>query len=146
MEQRSGSASPSSLAFSFCRETETVSEIQRRQEEGPHKERIQDVGISPTVKDTLAALQVLISTRILSGYLAKSNQTKEATRLSLSLLCQSQEVQDDWHIPNSPQSSTRAFQSHRSKAASASQPTLIPLAQSWDSKKSKTCTFFCFCF
>lgn len=32
MEQRSSSASPCSLAFSFCRETETVSEIKRRQE------------------------------------------------------------------------------------------------------------------
>lgn len=32
MEKRRGSASPSSLAFSFCRETETVSEIKRRGE------------------------------------------------------------------------------------------------------------------
>lgn len=32
MEQRRGSASPSSLAFSFCRETEAVSEIKRRKE------------------------------------------------------------------------------------------------------------------
>lgn len=105
MEQCSGSASPSSLAFSFCRETETVSEIKRRQEEGPHKERIQDVGMSPTVKDTGCSASP-DPYQSLSGYLAKSNQTKEATRLSLSLLCQPQEVQDDLHIPNSPQNST----------------------------------------
>lgn len=58
------------------------------------------MGISPTVKDTLAALQTLIPNQGLSGYLAKSNQSREATRLSLSLLCQPQEVrQDDLHSP-----------------------------------------------
>lgn len=56
MERRSGSARPSSLAFSFCRETETVSGIKRRKKkgEGPHKEGIQGVGIGPTAKDTSA--------------------------------------------------------------------------------------------
>lgn len=65
MEQSSGSASSFRLAFSFCRETETVSENQEETGEGPREERIQDMGISTSVKATPAAPQTLIPVRLL---------------------------------------------------------------------------------
>lgn len=78
MEHSSGSASSFSLAFSFCRETEIVSEIKNRIEssQGDYPGCGQQYF---KVTDTEAALKTLIPPRSLSGYLDKSNQIKEVT-------------------------------------------------------------------
>lgn len=121
---------------------------QKSRGEGRGSSQGKDSGCGPTVKDTLAALQTLIPTSSPSGYVAKSNQTREATRLSLGLLSQLQEVQqDDLHSPNSPRNSTAThFNPTGSGQPQPAVRSLIPVAQTWDSKKSKICLFCCCCF